>query len=53
MKLVFNNKKDLLNYAKDLFGKDSKQYKYLVDIADQYDILLLENVYRGFILDKK
>lgn len=53
MNKVFINKEELLNYAKEIFGADSFEYNYLVDIKDLYILWLLENVLAGFIMDKK
>lgn len=53
MNKVFINKEELLNYAKEIFGADSFEYNYLVDIKDLYILWLLENVLAGFIVHKK
>ena len=53
MNKVFRNKEELLNYTKEIFGADSFEYNYLVDIKDLYIIWLLENVLAGFIVNKK
>lgn len=53
MNKVFRNKEELLNYAKEIFGAESFEYNYLVEIKDLYIIWLLKNVLAGFIMDKK
>ena len=53
MNKVFRNKEELLNYAKEIFGAESFEYNYLVEIKDLYIIWLLENVLAGFIMNKK
>ena len=53
MNKIFKNKEELVEYAKEIFGVDSFEYNYLVDIKDLYIIWLLENVLAGFIMDKK
>lgn len=53
MNKAFINKRELLNYAKEIFGADSFEYNYLADIKDIYDLWLLENVLAGFIINKK
>ncbi len=53
MNKVFINKEELLNYAKEIFGADSFEYNYLVEIKDLYIIWLLENVLAGFIVHKE
>ena len=53
MNKAFRSKEELLNYAKEIFGAESFEYNYLVDIKDLYIIWLLENVLAGFIMNKK
>lgn len=53
MNKVFINKEELLNYAKEIFGADSKQVAYLNEIKDFYILWTLENVLAGMIMDKK
>lgn len=53
MNKIFRNKEELVEYAKEIFGAESFEYNYLMDIKDLYIIWLLENVLAGFIMDKK
>ena len=53
MNKAFRSKEELLNYAKEIFGAESFEYNYLVEIKDLYIIWLLENVLAGFIMNKK
>ena len=53
MNKIFKNKEELVEYAKEIFGAESFEYNYLMDIKDLYIIWLLENVLAGFIMDKK
>lgn len=53
MNKIFKDKKALVEYAKEIFGADSFEYNYLMDIQDLYTIWLLENVLAGFIVSKK
>lgn len=53
MNKIFKNKEELVEYAKEIFGAESFEYNYLMDIKDLYTIWLLKNVLAGFIMDKK
>lgn len=53
MNKIFRSKEELVEYAKDIFGADSFEYNYLMDIKDLYIVWLLENVLAGFIMNKK
>ena len=53
MNKVFRSKEELVEYAKEIFGANSFEYNYLMDIKDLYIIWLLENVLAGFIVNKK
>lgn len=53
MNKIFRSKEELVEYAKEIFGAESFEYNYLMDIKDLYIIWLLENVLAGFIMDKK
>lgn len=53
MNKIFRNKEELIEYAKEIFGAESFEYNYLMDIKDLYIIWLLENVLAGFIMNKK
>ena len=53
MNKIFKNKTELVEYAKEIFGAESFEYNYLMDIKDLYIIWLLENVLAGFIVNKK
>lgn len=53
MNKIFRSKEEVVEYAKEIFGADSFEYRYLANIKDLYIIWLLENVLAGFIMDKK